>query len=459
MTHEAWDQKSDRSTLSVDAAHGSAPVARISARHTPWQERLVIGITAFRRPQHLQRLVASIRKRYPTLPIVVADNGDDPATLPADVHVLRLPFDCGLSKARNALVAATDHEYFLLLEEDFCFTAETRLEDFVEILEQDPEIGVVGGALFCNGIKQEYSVRVDRLRDKLRFVPAVGDYRITQTGVTYQLCDMCFNFALFRRAMLRDHRWNEQLKLGEHYAYYDVVRRAGLWRVANCDSVRAVHDMSDRDDRYLRFRRRGREMHLEYLRSIGVNGIEADPRIQLRTTAEDTADRPNVVILGVGHSGTSILAKLLGAAGWKCHDADPEFQESITAREVNIDFLERRDFDVEKALSVIDRAGPWLLKDPRFVFTLGRWKALFARQSRQPTLVWITRELPEVIASYRRRGELLNVDADRILQKRFLRAERQFEDWPWAKLKIRYEDLQGCAQFLRESWRYSGLAG
>ncbi|MBL9090597.1 MAG: glycosyltransferase family 2 protein [Planctomycetaceae bacterium] len=220
MTHEGWSGSNRLENLNLhkDVARRE-PNERSRSPAAPWQRRLVIGITAFRRPRHLERLVASIQQRYPDVSIVVADNGDAPAALPASVKVIHLPFDCGLSRARNALVSATHQEYFLLLEEDFQFTAETRIQDFVDVLEHDPEVGVVGGSLLCNGVKQDYAVRIDRHRDQLRLSPAVGGHRVTPQGVTYQICDMCFNFALFRRAMLRDHLWNEHLKLGEHYAY------------------------------------------------------------------------------------------------------------------------------------------------------------------------------------------------------------------------------------------------
>ena len=91
-------------------------------------ERVTFGITSFERPQLLERLVGSIKERYPKARILVADNGRRKASLPGDVRVLNLEFDSGLSAARNALLDNMETEFLLLLEEDFLFTDETRIE-------------------------------------------------------------------------------------------------------------------------------------------------------------------------------------------------------------------------------------------------------------------------------------------------------------------------------------------
>jgi DNA-binding transcriptional LysR family regulator len=96
-------------------------------------ERITFGITSFERPRLLEQLVASIRRRYPQARILVADNGRQKANLPEDVRVLDLEFDCGLSRARNAMIDNLETEFLLLLEEDFCLRtkrASNRLSRF-----------------------------------------------------------------------------------------------------------------------------------------------------------------------------------------------------------------------------------------------------------------------------------------------------------------------------------------
>src|SRR5690606_19855956 len=74
----------------------------------------VFGIVTFQRHEKLVRLVNSIRAKYPAARIVIADNGRKlparPAELAAELegcHTVVLPFDCGLSAARNFLISHT----------------------------------------------------------------------------------------------------------------------------------------------------------------------------------------------------------------------------------------------------------------------------------------------------------------------------------------------------------------
>ena len=125
---------------------------------------VTFGITSFDRPAELLNLIRSIRQRYPLVPINVADNGRRRPPLPDSVRRINLPFDCGLSHARNALIDHLSTKYLLLLEDDFLFSEETSIEPLVEVLETDPEVGVVGGAIR----KERRGAQVDPRRGVVR---------------------------------------------------------------------------------------------------------------------------------------------------------------------------------------------------------------------------------------------------------------------------------------------------
>jgi GT2 family glycosyltransferase len=151
-------------------------------------DRVTFGITAFQRPGHLERLVASILKRYPLAKILVADNGNRKARLPDSVRVMDLEFDCGLSRARNALFDNFETEYLLILEEDFLFTHETNIEQFVEVLDTDDQVGVVGGSIRgINGRLAAYSLDIEVFRDTMYVREASHRVKITPSGVPYRL--------------------------------------------------------------------------------------------------------------------------------------------------------------------------------------------------------------------------------------------------------------------------------
>jgi hypothetical protein len=269
--------------------------------------------------------------------------------------------------------------------------------------------------------------------------------RSTPYGTTYRLCDMVWNFALFRREMLADHRWDDELKLGEHAPYFYEVKRAAKWRVACVPEVACYHVPDDRTPQYLGYRRRAVEYFRGYLRRQGLKDYR---RIAPREFVDETETKPPVVVLGVGHSGTSILARMLHAAGWDAVDADQPFAESVSVRALN-QYVQQHGFlpprRARTLLGSLPR--PWAVKDPRFVMTLHHWMPHLAALDARPALVRITRDLSHVAESYRRRG--YRGDLTHMLRQREAMCLQQYERWPWGKLTIEYEKLGAAAKLFR----------
>lgn len=418
-------------------------------------DSITFGITTFERPRHLERLVASILRQYPLARIVVADNGRQRAKLPKSVRVLELPFDCGLSRSRNALIDVLETPYLLVLDDDWRFTEESDIRRMLAILEHDPEVGVVGGAVRgAEGRISAYSLDIEVFRGTLFVRDSVHRVRVTPTGVPYRLCDVVWNFALFRREMLADHRWDDRLKLGEHAPYFHQVKLAARWRVACCPSVVVDHDTGERSRDYRRYRQRAREFFEGYLQR---NGLDDYHRFQPWRFEDDPEDRPCVVLLGVGHSGTSVAAKMFHAAGWEPGDADDAFGESVSVRELNQHVEQRGQLPSTPAMAALEALPrPWAIKDPRFVTTLHHWLPHFARLERPPLLVRIVRDLDRVIASHHRRNA--PGDVPHTLEQRMRSCVRQYQLWPWSRMTIQYERL-GLATGLFSPSAANGGAG
>lgn len=134
-------------------------------------------------------------------------------------------------------------------------------------------------------------------------------------------------------------------------------------------------------------------------------------------------ERPNIVLLTVGHIGSSVVSHMLGQLGWNLGDADDEYGESVSVRDCN----HRRDFSAaEKVLAKLPE--PWVIKDPRFCETLDDWLPFLKRYS--PLLVWLTRDRKAV-----EDGSVAAVKACAPL----LAAQRHFDRWTGPKLKIDYQ--------------------
>ena len=195
------------------------------------------------------------------------------------------------------------------------------------MLDAHPKIGVVGGAVIENAQSSTWAQRLVLENSVLNGKPV--DRKIQFAGQTqYFLADTANNFALFRREMLADHRWTEQLKLREHADFYWKVKQAGQWKVAVCEQVRCKH-LRIQSAEYKEHRHSNRDFLQLALQSLGVRELNilpsGDPRLEVD-------GRPNIVVLGVGNSGTTIVTKMLHALGWQATDADETFAESVRLR-------------------------------------------------------------------------------------------------------------------------------
>ena len=408
---------------------------------------VTFGITSFNRPHLLEGLIASILKRYPAAHIVVADNGHLSARLPASTRILKLPFDCGLSAARNALIDALETKYLLVLEDDFQFTDETNVGRLRAVLEHDPEVGCVGGSIRGKYYRvSAYSMDFEPFRDVLYVREATHRLRSTPHGVTYRLCDMVWNFALFRREMLAEHRWIDKLKVGEHTPFFYEIKKAARWRVACVPDVVCYHIADDRSRKYLAHRRRAGDFFREYLTDNGFNDYR---RMPPRQYVDERQSRPSAIVLGVGHSGTSILVRMMHAAGWEAVDADRQFAESVSVRKLN-QFVQRFGYlppgRARRLLAALP--SPWAVKDPRFVTTLHHWLPHLNLLGQQPALVRIVRRPEDILASYRRRGAA--GDLETLVRLRTRQCQEQYERWPWAKMTIEYERLGAAASLFEK---------
>ena len=105
---------------------------------------VTIVIKTFERPECLKRLVASIRRYYPLIKIIIADDSKSPATLQDEnIEICTMPFASGNSKGRNFAVARVKTKYFMTLDDDFIFTEKTSLRKRYDILETT-DIDLVG---------------------------------------------------------------------------------------------------------------------------------------------------------------------------------------------------------------------------------------------------------------------------------------------------------------------------
>jgi GT2 family glycosyltransferase len=215
-------------------------------------------IKTFERPKCLDRLICSIRKYYPRLRIVVADDGFQPSPRD-DVDYLRLPPDVGVSAGRNAALGLVRTPYFLLLDDDLCFTEQTKIERLLAVARRSP--GVIAGGTYLR-CKLKFGLWVKR-----RPQPYHGTFERSGDRLTmhrgwhrqhddHYLCDIVHNFFVARTDEVRAMgAWNPLITLHEHEEFFLRAQQAGL-QAAYCPEVVAEHWNANASRKYYRHRNR-----------------------------------------------------------------------------------------------------------------------------------------------------------------------------------------------------------
>jgi SAM-dependent methyltransferase len=265
----------------VTAPHFSGLAQTISAndfplirRHTPQYlldrsvlRETTILVKTFERPYCLERLVRSIRERYPDIPILVADDSRSPCLTAgiAGVGHYSLPFDSGLAASRNALLDMVKTDYFVLCDDDFVFTEETRIEVFANLLEYHA-LDIVGGDLRLGTNLQTHHGQLVLEEGTLR--KHKGCY---QDLGTHQTCDIVLNFLGGRTATVRAFGgWDARFKLCEHAFFF--LKAKGRLRVAHTPLVLAGH-IQEQQPEYMEYRRRALDFFFEFGEDYGVRRL------------------------------------------------------------------------------------------------------------------------------------------------------------------------------------------
>jgi GT2 family glycosyltransferase len=242
--------------------------------------RWSIAFVTMDRPAAAQRFVRSARRRFPDVPICVADQSVASDAMlefyeAERVTVVRMPFDAGLSASRNALIDAMDVDYVALCDDDFVLGPSSSFESAIEVLEADPRLGVVGGMLHdldeAGERIRNWEVFFDRDERHGRFtVTPIYYYPALArqvAGHTLYACDAVLNFAVCRMAMFADGlRWDDRIKInGEHEDFYLAVKTHSRFEVAYLPSMAALHQPAPRHGRHavLRARHEGRRVFMD----------------------------------------------------------------------------------------------------------------------------------------------------------------------------------------------------
>jgi len=336
----------------------------------------------------------------------------------------------------------------VMMEEDFEVVPSTAvgLDDAFTIITGDGDINIVGGVCLERGTKNVWRQNFAKNGESLRLPQAGATFNIN--GVDCVPCELVMNWGVFDTKVARSCRWDERLAIsGEHIDFFYSHR--GTLKPAYLPSLEVLHH-KDRTPEYEKLRSRRYwdvfyEKHGCLPPAAANNGrLAVAQKTQCcskagqcppATSSVDTT-KPNILVLGVGHSGTTILTRLIEALGWTC-TGDEEYAEDVTIRTINQRLRDGKKVGEDEMQAAVEAMPePWVLKDPRFADNLSKWLPVIRKLRRRPLLIWIRRNTEAVKESFRSRGERSH-SVKQLLKD----AERNFNDWPWSKIALDYEDL------------------
>lgn len=268
-----------------DSGWGGEITKRVLPEETKGRfDDTAILVTTFMRDSALFQCVKSIRKYYPDIAIFVGDNGK-PNTKKDDFckdnkcFYIKTPFDCGVGATRNKVFEAMPKQfkYIVICEDDVLFTEETRLNNWIEILNSKRNIGVAGGILKKHSAKiatiQNYEAwlyakaatlyveRIERFDWKLDCISR------------YSYCDIVINIFMMKRDVWNDHKWDPEIKTWpEHEDFFFLLKKNTDWKVVYTDTVSLIHKPMPYNEGYSKHRMRTEGAEI-FSKKLGIEYI------------------------------------------------------------------------------------------------------------------------------------------------------------------------------------------
>ncbi|XP_052408813.1 beta-1,4 N-acetylgalactosaminyltransferase 1 isoform X1 [Carassius gibelio] len=218
--------------------------------------QVTIITKTFLRYKELGVLIQSIRKFYPKIKIIVADDSLKPENVPGNnIEHYIMPPAQGWFAGRNLAVSQLTTKYFLWVDDDFEFLSETRIERFVEIMEALPELDVLGGEV--SGDQFYFVLEYDEgdendggcLRRIREFHQPLPGY----DGCF--LVDGVVNYFLARTDAVRRVGFDPFLKRVAHTEFF--IDGVGKLMVASCKGLSVGHQTHRAQDEYDIYRNQG----------------------------------------------------------------------------------------------------------------------------------------------------------------------------------------------------------
>lgn len=227
----------------LDALHPN----RRPTDHSLVAENLTAVIKTFERPKVLKRLIASIKRHYPELKIIVVDDSRQPIEI-SGIQVIALPYNSGISIGRTEGLKAVRTRYALILDDDLVFYRNTKLDAALALMEQNPQIDIMGG----EQINLPLFEKLDYRRAPIFPTEASPIFPLGSQIGGLPVYDKVANFFVARPERIQIVGWDPALKIIEHADFF--TRAKGVLTTVFNINLKGLHAQTPFDRAYMRIR-------------------------------------------------------------------------------------------------------------------------------------------------------------------------------------------------------------
>ncbi|XP_035512832.1 beta-1,4 N-acetylgalactosaminyltransferase 1a [Morone saxatilis] len=237
--------KDHQSFFTIKVGHATIPKLYNSGYQGEYNISALVTIATktFLRYDKLKDLIDSIRQYYPTVTIVIADDNEHPQPVPGPhIEHYTMPFGKGWFAGRNLAVSQVTTKYVLWVDDDFIFTANTKLEKMVDILEKTT-LDLVGGAVReVTGYTATYrhTISVEEGGEEGDCLHIRNGYHHVIEGFpNCVVADAVINFFMGRTNKVQQVGFDPRLARQAHLEFY--IDALGILHIGSCSDVIVSH--------------------------------------------------------------------------------------------------------------------------------------------------------------------------------------------------------------------------
>ncbi|XP_012581606.1 PREDICTED: beta-1,4 N-acetylgalactosaminyltransferase 2 [Condylura cristata] len=198
---------------------------------------VTIATKTFLRPQKFMTMLQSVRKYYPDLTVIVADDSKEPLKIDDKyVEYYFMPFGKGWFAGRNLAISQVTTKYVLWVDDDFLFNDKTKVEVLVDVLERT-ELDVVGGSVRGNTF--QFKLLLEQGKDGDCVHRRRGFFQRLEGFPNCVVTSGVFNFFLAHTERLQRVGFDPRLQRVAHSEFF--IDGLGSLFVGSCPEVTVGH--------------------------------------------------------------------------------------------------------------------------------------------------------------------------------------------------------------------------